>query len=724
MNGKLGVITNDVKHVVDEIIKYIGKDIRLGVSTGLTKPPFFMNELYRRAKEDPTIKLSIMAGITLDKPTANSEIERRFLKPLRERLFDGVPDLECMLDLRQGKLPDNVTIGEFYSKSGSILNSQHLQMNHLPSNYTQCCRDGLINGLNLFTQVVAVKTINGKTLYSMACNTDICVEAIQIIKEYRLMGEKVVAIAEVNENMPFMYGDAIVDQDSYDFILQDEKFNVRLFGAPKDSVALADHMIGLNVSPLIKDGGTIQVGIGALGDAIVAGLLLRNEHNDVYNEIIEKAGIIKRYGELIKNWGGTGVFDQGLYGSSEMFIDAFMQMYKSGILKRKVFESIPIMKLINKGELSADKIPADIIDKFIEMEAIYPKLREKDFNFLTEFGILKQGLKFSNGTIEDESKSYLTDLENPENRTKIRDLLGNKLIGGQVILGAFFLGPQAFYQALNDMNEEERSQFGMSGVEKVNQLYGDEVLRELQRKDGRFVNAGMKVTLLGAIAGDMLEDGRVVSGIGGQLDFTYMANVLRDARLIMMIKSTKGSGKTLRSNILFSYGHCSVPRYYRDIVVTEYGIADIRGRPDHIIIKEILNIADSRFQPQLLEQAKKAKKIEKDYEIPEQYRNNTPDKIINFLKPYQEKGFFKPFPFGTDFTQQEIILGGSLKGMKALSTGAPLKFLRGLALELLRPIPKSAAPFLERMDFAKVSSIKERIIRKLIVFALRNNKVI
>jgi len=318
----------------------------------------------------------------------------------------------------------------------------------------------------------------------------------------------------------------------------------------------------------------------------------------------------------------------------------------------------------------------------------------------------------------------LTDLENPENRTKIRDLLGNKLIGGQVILGAFFLGPQAFYQALNDMNEEERSQFGMSGVEKVNQLYGDEVLRELQRKDGRFVNAGMKVTLLGAIAGDMLEDGRVVSGIGGQLDFTYMANVLRDARLIMMIKSTKGSGKTLRSNILFSYGHCSVPRYYRDIVVTEYGIADIRGRPDHIIIKEILNIADSRFQPQLLEQAKKAKKIEKDYEIPEQYRNNTPDKIINFLKPYQEKGFFKPFPFGTDFTQQEIILGGSLKGMKALSTGAPLKFLRGLALELLRPIPKSAAPFLERMDFAKVSSIKERIIRKLIVFALRNNKVI
>jgi acyl-CoA hydrolase len=181
------------------------------------------------------------------------------------------------------------------------------------------------------------------------------------------------------------------------------------------------------------------------------------------------------------------------------------------------------------------------------------------------------------------------------------------------------------------MSEEERMLFGMSGVEKVNQLYGDEVLRGLQRRDGRFVNTGVKATLLGATAADMLEDGRVISGIGGQLDFAYMAHILRDARLIMMVKSTKGSGKALRSNIVFSYGHCSVPRFYRDIIVTEYGIADIKGRPDHIIIKEMLNVADSRFQPQLLEQAKKAKKIEKDYEIPEIYRHNTPDKIVSLL---------------------------------------------------------------------------------------------
>jgi hypothetical protein len=274
------------------------------------------------------------------------------------------------------------------------------------------------------------------------------------------------------------------------------------------------------------------------------------------------------------------------------------------------------------------------------------------------------------------------------------------------------------------MSEEERSQFGMSGVEKVNQLYGGEVLRELQRKDGRFVNTGMKATLLGAIAGDMLEDGRVVSGIGGQLDFAYMAHVLNDARLIMMVKSTKGSGKSLKSNIVFSYGHCSIPRYYKDIVVTEYGIADINGRNDQTIIKEMLNIADSRFQTQLLAQAKKAKKIPADYEIPEIYRHNTPDKIVSLLKPYQEKGYFKPFPFGTDLLPIEIKLGGSLKAMKALVGGAPLKFVRGLVFELIRPIPKSAAEYIERMNLAKPSSLKEKIMRKMIVFALRNNKML
>jgi len=230
--------------------------------------------------------------------------------------------------------------------------------------------------------------------------------------------------------------------------------------------------------------------------------------------------------------------------------------------------------------------------------------------------------------------------------------------------------------------------------------------------------------LIGAIASDQLEDGRIVSGIGGQYDFASMAFHMRDARFIMMIKSTKGTGRRLRSNIVFSYGHCSIPKHLKDIIVTEYGIADIHGKPESEVVQAILNIADSRFQPQLLKQAKKANKVPQDYEIPEEYRNNTPEKIASLLKPYQAQGYFQSFPFGTDFTKDEITIGGSLKAMKNLLGGYPLKFARGVLLELFRPIPRSAAKYLERMDLVKPSSIKERLIRKLIVFALRNNKAI
>ena len=59
----------------------------------------------------------------------------------------------------------------------------------------------------------------------------------------------------------------------------------------------------------------------------------------------------------------------------------------------------------------------------------------------------------------------------------------------------------------------------------------------------------------------------------------------------------------------------TIPRFFKDIVVTEYGVVDIRDSTDEETIAVILNITDSRFQDQLLEQAKRAGKIDKNYAI-------------------------------------------------------------------------------------------------------------
>ncbi|SHG40071.1 Acetyl-CoA hydrolase/transferase C-terminal domain-containing protein [Thermosyntropha lipolytica DSM 11003] len=723
MQLNAGVITDDVKKCVDEIINYIGKDITFAMTLALGKPARLVNELYRRAKEDPELKLRIVTALSLEKPRGHSEIERRFLKPIADRIFDGVPDFEYIIDYREGRLPPNVEIYEFFCKAGANLHSPELQQNHLASNYTHVPRDAVDFGTNVLGVLLAPGEIDGQKVYSTACNPDVTLEAIELLMEKRKNGEKVAIIGEVNANMPFMYGDAVVTGDNFDYILEGPYYNYALFAPPKDAVAFSDYSIGLHASTLVKDGGTIQVGIGALGDAIVYGLIMRNDHNDVYREIISKMGIDQKYGKLIEKVGGLGTLEKGLYGSSEMFIDAFMQMYKNGILKRKVYDSIPLMKLINAGELDENNIREDIIDKLLEMKAINPRLTDEDFRFLTYFGILKPGLQFSSeGIILDGDVQYSADLTDEKARREIRKILGKRLLNGYVMLGAFFIGPKSFYDALNNMSEEERKLFQMSGVRRVNQLYGDEELRKLQRKDARFINTGMIATLLGAVASDQLEDGRVVSGIGGQYNFVAMAHALPDARAILLIKSTKGTGRTLKSNIRFSYGHCSVPKHLRDIIVTEYGIADVRGKPHKEVVMEMLKVADSRFQDQLLEEAKKAKLIPKNWDIPAEYRQNTPERIASVLAPYQKQGYFKPHPYGTDLTQDEIILGGSLKALKALSTGYPLKMASGLFLELFRPVPKAAERYLELVDLARPKGVKERILRKLVVFALRNNK--
>ncbi|SHO46384.1 acetyl-CoA hydrolase/transferase C-terminal domain-containing protein [Desulfopila aestuarii] len=718
MNGKTGVIYSDVKKSVDDVLDYMGNEINFAMTLALGKPILFINELYRRAKEDSTIKLNIVTALALERPRMKNDIEKRFMGPLVDRIFKGTPEFDYMHDFRTGKLPKNVEIYEFFNKAGGYMETPEAQRNHLNSNYTHVVRDAIDFGCNVFGQLISCREINGKTMYSMGCNTDICIEAIKEMHKMRAQGRKVAIIGEVNRQLPFMYGDAVFDGNHYDMLLHGPEFNYPLFGPPKESVSLRDHAIGLHVSTLVKDGGTLQVGIGALGDAIAASLNMRQNENEAYNKVLKATGIIDKYSHLINKIGGTGRFDQGLYGSSEMFVDAFFQLYKSGVLKRKVYDSIPIMKLINAGKLSSNKIPADIIELLLDIEGIHSVLTAKDFNMLSKYGILKEGLEFKDGYIVDGSTRFSGDFRHPENVAAIKTLLGRELKHGKVILGAFFIGPRAFYDALNSMSEEERMQFGMSGVEKVNQLYGNEELRSLQRKEGRFVNAGMMANVFGAITSDKLECGRVVSGIGGQYNFVSMAHALPDGRLVMMIRSTRFACKKVKSNIVYTYGHTSIPKHLRDIIVTEYGIADVRGKPDSKIIEEILKITDSRFQDDLIKEAKLHGKLAPDFELAPEYKQNYPKKLEMMLKEFQADGHFAPFPFGTDFTADEIVIGGSLKALAAKKKPAIVK---GLIKELFRPIPHHAKPYLKRMELDKPKTGKEKIMRKVVLSAMRAN---
>ncbi len=67
-----------------------------------------------------------------------------------------------------------------------------------------------------------------------------------------------------------------------------------------------------------------------------------------------------------------------------------------------------------------------------------------------------------------------------------------------------------------------------------------------------------------------------------------------------------------------------MPRHLRDIVVTEYGIADLRGRTDREIVEALVGIMDARFQRAFVAEAQRAGKLPKDWRIPDAARAATP----------------------------------------------------------------------------------------------------
>ncbi len=120
----------------------------------------------------------------------------------------------------------------------------------------------------------------------------------------------------------------------------------------------------------------------------------------------------------------------------------------------------------------------------------------------------------------------------------------------------------------------------------------------------------------------------------------------------------------------------------------------------------------------MLEKAKRAGKIPQDYQIPPHYLHNTPGRIQARLAKYKKMGLLPDFPLGTDFTEEEIILGRVLKGLKLrLSTKGDLMKTIVKAMTV-GAAPETAKRYLARLQLDQPTSQKEKMIQKLIVSEL------
>lgn len=158
-------------------------------------------------------------------------------------------------------------------------------------------RDGYLKVNGVFIQV---STPDNHGYCSLGTSVDATIAAMESA-DY--------VIAVVNKNVPRAFGDAMIKLDDIDIFVQDDS---PLYAAAMPPISETDLQIGRHVAELVEDGATLQMGIGAIPNAVLS--MLGNHKN-------------------------LGVH-------SEMFSDGILPLVESGVVNGK-------NKAIDKGKMVA-----------------------------------------------------------------------------------------------------------------------------------------------------------------------------------------------------------------------------------------------------------------------------------------------------------------------------------------------------------------------------------
>lgn len=317
-------------------------------------------------------------------------------------------------------------------------------------------RDGTIK-VDVALIMVTPPDENGKV--STGVSGDYTVQAVKSAKT---------VIAQVNKNLPFTYGDAVFDIDEIDlFVEHDADLPV----LPEAKIGSIEEAIGKYCAELIEDGDTLQLGIGAIPDA-VCHQLKHKKHLGIH---------------------------------SEMLGDGVVELYEAGAIDNS-------KKAIDKG-------------KFV-FNFVMGSKRLYDFCDKNEACLLK-------------AVDYVND-------------------------------PAVIAQNPNVIS----------------------------------INGGLAVDFYGQVAADTIGY-RQFSAVGGQVDFIRGAAMCKNGKgkaIIAMPSATKAKDGSLISKIspLLSEGQVvTTSRHDTDYVVTEYGIAKLKGKTARDRARALIDIAHPDFREDL-----------------------------------------------------------------------------------------------------------------------------
>lgn len=152
----------------------------------------------------------------------------------------------------------------------------------------------------------ASREINGKV--SLGTEVNILPAAIEAARRNNGL-----VIAQSNPNMPFTFGDSEISEDLIDYLVEvDEPLEVSVSRELSD----ATRIIGERVASMIADGATLQLGIGAIPNAVLNSLTAKKELK-IWTEMFSDGVFeLSKLGVLDKNHPITASF---VFGSKDLY---------------------------------------------------------------------------------------------------------------------------------------------------------------------------------------------------------------------------------------------------------------------------------------------------------------------------------------------------------------------------------------------------------------------
>jgi acyl-CoA hydrolase/RimJ/RimL family protein N-acetyltransferase len=177
-----------------------------------------------------------------------------------------------------------------------------------------------------------------------------------------------------------------------------------------------------------------------------------------------------------------------------------------------------------------------------------------------------------------------------------------KTINRGKTVASFCMGKKETYDYINDN----------PAIEFRTIDYTNNPLIIAQHENMTAINSALEIDLTGQATAESIGK-YFYSGVGGQADFMRGAVMARNGKTILALPSTAENGRISRIVPFLKEG-AGVTLHRGDIhyVVTEYGIAHLKGKNVRERAMELISIAHPDFRPWLIEEAKKLNLIFRD----------------------------------------------------------------------------------------------------------------